>query len=134
MSSSLYLSNMQCNTDDMDFFFPELSADGQNIPLPPEEMRFTELRAEPVLDEGPLRARVYVEVTPFQQRPYIEVTLTGADGEEIASASVIEPMSRKNVFTIHIRGPQQSGKFRLSARLYYPEKPDSDTREITFEI
>jgi hypothetical protein len=121
-------------TEDMDFFFPELSEDGQNIPLPPEEMRFTELRAEPVLDEGPLRARVYVEVTPFQQRPYIEVTLNGSAGDEIASASVIEPMSRKNVFTIHIRGPQQSGKFHLSARLYYPEKPDSDTREITFEI
>jgi hypothetical protein len=123
-------------TDDlnMDFFFPELSADGQNVPVPPEAMRFVELRAEPVIDEGPLRARVYVEVTPFQQRPYIEVTLSGADGEEIASASVIEPMSRKNVFTLHLRGPQQTGTFHLGARLYYPEKPDSDSREITFEI
>jgi hypothetical protein len=121
-------------TDNMDFFFPELSEDGQNIPLPPEEMRFTELRAEPVLDDGPLRTRVYVEVTTFQQRPYIEVNLFGSDGDEIASASVIEPMSRKNVFTLHIRSAQQSGKFRLNARLYYPEKPDSDTREITFEV
>jgi hypothetical protein len=121
-------------TEDMDFFFPELSENGQNIPLPPEEMRFTELRAEPVPDDGPLRTRVYVEVTAFQQRPYIEVNLFGSDGDEIASASVIEPMSRKNVFTLHIRSAQQSGKFRLSARLYYPEKPDSDTREITFEV
>jgi hypothetical protein len=121
-------------TEDMDFFFPELSEGGQNIPVPPEEMRFTELRAEPVLDDGPLRTRVYVEVTTFQQRPYIEVTLLGSDGDEIASASVIEPMNRKNVFTLHIRSAQQSGKFRLSARLYYPEKPDSDTREYTFEI
>ncbi len=119
-------------TDDMDLFFPELSEAGQN--LPPEQMRFTELRVEPVLDEGPLRARIYLEVTPFQQRPYIEVDLFGADGSEIASASVIEPISRKNVFTLHLRGEQQSGKFRLSARLYYPEKPDSDTREITFEV
>jgi hypothetical protein len=121
-------------TDDMDFFFPELSNNGENIPLPPEEMRFTELRAEPVIDDGPLRTRVYVEVTPFQQRPYIEVVLSGADGEEITSVSVIEPMSRKNVFTMHIRSHQQSGKFTLSARLYYPEKPDSDTREATFEV
>ena len=94
-------------TDDMDFFFPELSDDGQNIPLPPEEMRFTELRAEPVIDEGPLRTRVYVEITPFQQRPYIEVVLSGADGEELASVNVIEPMSRKNVFTLHLRGPDK---------------------------
>jgi hypothetical protein len=121
-------------TEDIDFFFPELSADGQDLPVPPDEMRFLELRAEPVLDDGPLRARIYVEVTPFQQRPYIEVNLNGADGNEIASASVIEPMSRKNVFTLHIRGTQQSGKFHLSARLFYPEKPDSDIREITFEI
>jgi hypothetical protein len=122
-------------TEDMSFFFPELNpAENGVVPVPPEEMRFTELRAEPVLDDGPLRTRVYVEVTAFQQRPYIEVTLFGSDGDEIASASVIEPMSRKNVFTLHIRGTQQSGKFRLSARLYYPEKPDSDTREYTFEI
>jgi hypothetical protein len=120
--------------DDMDFFFPELSEDGQNIPLPPEEIRFTELRAEPVIDDGPLRTRVYVEVTPFQKRPYIEVVLSGADGQEITSVNVIEPMSRKNVFTMHIRSPQQSGKFTLNARLYYPEKPDSDTREVTFEV
>ena len=39
----------------MDFFFPELSDNGENIPVPPEEMRFLELRAEPVYDDGPLR-------------------------------------------------------------------------------
>jgi hypothetical protein len=122
-------------TNDMDFFFPELnSAENGVVPVPPEEMRFTELRAEPVLDGGPLRTRVYVEVTAFQQRPYIEVTLNGPDGNEITSASIIEPISRKNVFTLHIRGVQQSGKFSLSARLYYPEQPDSDTREFAFEI
>ncbi len=119
----------------MEFFFPELNPAEQGVvPLPPAEMRFTELRVEPVLDDGPLRTRVYVEVTAFQQRPYIEVTLNGANGEEIASASVIEPMSRKNVFTMHIRGPQQSGKFSLNARMYYPDGPEADTREIHFEI
>jgi hypothetical protein len=43
-------------------------------------------------------------------------------------------MQRKNVFTMHIRGPQQNGKFGLSARLFYPEKPDSDRRDVEFEI
>jgi hypothetical protein len=116
-------------TDDMnmDFFFPELSEDGENIPLPPAEMRFLELRAEPVLDEGPLRVRVYVEVTPFQKRPFIEVVLTGEQGEEIATASVIEPLQRKNVFTMHIRSPQQRGRFRLYARMYYPSNTDNPT-------
>lgn len=129
-------------SDDLEHFFPELNpAEEGIIPLPPEDMRILELKAEPVQDNGPtrlptggLRLRVYVEVTAFQQRPYLEVTLNGADGHEIASVSIIEPMQRKNVFTMHVRGPQQTGKFVLSARLFYPEKPDSDRRDVEFEI
>ena len=122
-------------TNDMEFFFPELNpAEDGVIPLPPESMRILELRAEPVQDDGPTRLRVYLDLTAFQQRPYIDVVLHGADGKEIASVNIIEPMSRKNVFTLHVRGAQQRGSFNLSARLFYPEHPDSDTRQITFEI
>lgn len=113
--------------DDFEFFFPELAESDGNLPLPPAEMRFLELRAEPVIDDGPLRVRVFVEVTPFQKRPFIEVVLTGEQGQEIATASVIEPLQRKNVFTMHIRGPQQRGKFRLHARMYYPSNADNPT-------
>ena len=77
-------------SDDLEFFFPELiPAESGVVPVPPQEMRFTELRVEPVMDNGPIRLRVYVEVTAFQQRPYMEVALCDADGEEIASASII---------------------------------------------
>ncbi len=121
--------------DDFDSFFPELNpAEDGVVPVPPEEMRFTELRVEPVDDSSPRRVRVYVEVTAFQKRPYLEVVINDRQGEEIASASVIEPMSRKNVFTMHVRGPQQSGRFQLNARLYYPEQDDADRRELTFEL
>ncbi len=117
----------------MDFFFPELSENGESLPLPPEEMRFLEFRADPVLDDGPLRARVYVEVTPFQKRPFIEVVLTGEQGQEIATANVIEPLQRKNVFTMHIRDAQQVGTFFLRARLYYPSNTEdpSNTENLT---
>jgi hypothetical protein len=122
-------------SDDLEFFFPELNpANPENIPVAPAEMRFIEVKVEPVLDNGPLRLRVYVETSAFLERPYLEVTLFNSQGDEIASASVIEPMQRKNVFTMHVRGQQQSGKFSLMARLFYPEKPDSDSREIKFEI
>ncbi len=122
-------------SDDLEFFFPELNpAESGVVPVPPQEMRFIELKVEPVLDNGPVRLRVYVEVTAFQQRPYMEVALCDAQGDEIASASVIEPMQRKNVFTMHVRGSQQTGKFSLQARLFYPDYPDSDTRQIEFEI
>lgn len=118
----------------MDFFFPELSDDGENIPVPPDEMRFLELRAEPVHDDGPLRTRVYVEVTPFRKRPYIDIALTGTDGAEIAFANIIEPMQRKNVITMHIRTAQAGGQLTLHARLYYPDGPQTDTAEFKFEI
>lgn len=97
-------------------------------------MKLINLSIEPVIDEGPLRIRVLIETTPFQIRPYIEVNLLDGAGDEIASASIIEPMQRKNVFTMHIKGGQKTGKFMLQARLYYPEKVDSDLRELTFEI
>jgi hypothetical protein len=122
-------------SDDLELFFPELnSAEAGNIPVPPDEMRFKDVKVEPVLDNGPVRMRVYVETTAFQQRPYMEVILYNSLGVEIGSVNVIEPMQRKNVFTMHLRGEQQSGKFCLQARLYYPEKPDSDKRKIEFEI
>jgi hypothetical protein len=122
-------------TNDMDFFFPELNPDNDGvIPLPPVDMRILELKAEQVQDNGPTRLRVYIDLTAFQQRPYIDVTLLNAQGEEIATVNIIEPMSRKNVFTMHVRGPQHEGAFSLTARLFYPEQPDSDTRSIKFEI
>ena len=122
-------------SDDLEMFFPELNpAEAGNIPQPPETMRFKEVKVEPVLDNGPVRLRVYVETCAFQQRPYLEVILFNEHGQEVASASVIEPMQRKNVFTLHVRGEQQRGKFSLEARLFYPEKPDSDTQTIEFEI
>jgi hypothetical protein len=122
-------------TNDMDFFFPELNPDNEGvIPLPPVDMRILDLKAEPVQDNGPTRLRVYIDVTAFQQRPYLDITLFDAQGEEIASVNIIEPMSRKNVFTMHVRGPQHEGAFSLSARLFYPDQPDSDTRKIVFEI
>lgn len=121
--------------NDMDFFFPELNPDNEGvIPLPPGEVRILELKAEPVQDNGPTRLRVYIDVSAFQQRPYLEVTLQNAQGDEIASVNIIEPMSRKNVFTMHVKGPQQAGKFSLTARLFYPDQPDSDTRKLEFEI
>jgi hypothetical protein len=122
-------------SDDLEFFFPELNPANEGvIPLPPAEVHILELKPEPVQDNGPTRLRVYVETSAFQKRPYLEVTLNDAHGNEIASASIIEPMSRKNVFTMHLRGAQQTGKFSLHARLFYPDLPDSDQREIKFEI
>lgn len=121
--------------DNFEFFFPDLEpADSGIIPLQPIDMRFVDLSIEPVIDDGPLRIRVLIETTPFRIRPYIEINLLDHSGNEIASASIIEPMQRKNVITMHLKGERKNGKFSIKARLYYPEHSDSDTRDFSFEI
>lgn len=111
----------------MDFFFPEDNLER----MTPEETHITSLTTEPYPDAE--RVRVNVEITPFQSRPHIEFALTDASGEEVATASVIEPMSWKLEFTMHLRGARNS-PFKLEARLFYPDGPQADPVTQTFEL
>ena len=111
----------------MDFFFPE---DGLNR-MTPEETRIIALSAEPYPDG--YRARVNIEVTPYQKRPYIEVTLNDGDGNEIASSSIVEPMSWKMEFTMHIRG-ELKNPYTLEAKLYYPDGPSNAPVVFSFDV
>jgi len=114
----------------MDFFFSE-----DNLARAvPEETRITSLRAEPYADRR--RVRVNVEATPFQKRPHIDVTLFDSDGEEVAAASLIEPLSWKLEFTLHLRGNEDpGGTYTLEAQLYYPDDgPKASPVQIQFEI
>ena len=113
----------------MDFFLPDDLAPRAT----PQETRILELRAEPYPDRG--RVRVNIEITPFQTRPHVNVTLTDAEGLEVAATSLVEPMSWKLEFTLHVRGRQDpAGKYRLEARLYYPEGPEKDPVTFDFTI
>ena len=111
----------------MDFFFPE--DDLQR--MTPEETRITSLTAEPYPDGQ--RVRVNLEITPFQTRPYIEILLTDATGDEVATASIVEPMGWKLEFTMHLRGATQS-PFTIDARLFYPDGPHAEPVTRTFEV
>lgn len=111
----------------MDFFFPE-----DNLQrMTPEETRILGLNAEPYPDG--YRLRVNIEITPYQKRPHIEVLLTGADGEEIASTSIVEPMSWKLEFTMHIRG-ELNNPYTLEAKLFYPDGPAAEPQTFTFDV
>ena len=111
----------------MDFFFPE---DNLNR-MTPEETRITALSAVPYPDG--YRLRVDIEMTPFQKRPYLEVNLTNADGEEVASASIVEPMTWKIEFTMHIRG-ELKNPYMLAARLFYPDGPQTEPQTLSFDV
>jgi hypothetical protein len=111
----------------MEFFFPEDNLER----MTPEETHITSLTAEPYPDG--YRLRVHLEITPFQSRPHIEVMLRDAQEEEVASASVVEPMSWKLEFTLHLRGELRN-PYTLEARLFYPEGPSDEPHKVTFEV
>jgi len=111
----------------MEFFFPE-----DNLTrATPEETRITSFSAQPYPDGR--RIRVNIEITPFQKRPHIEVVLGNANGDEVASTSLVEPMSWKLEFTMHLRSEIQN-PYTLHARLYYPDGPSPAPVDFTFEI
>ena len=111
----------------MDFFLPE-----DNLTRAvPEETRISALSVQPYPDGH--RLRVNIEVTPFQKRPYIEVTLHDSNGDEVASTNIVEPLSWKLEFTMHIRG-ELNNPYVLSARLYYPDGPDNEPLIFSFDV
>ena len=111
----------------MDFFLPE-----DNLTRAvPEETRISALSAQPYPDGH--RLHVNIEVTPFQKRPCIEVILNDSNGVEVASTSIVEPMSWKLEFTMHIRG-ELNNPYALSARLYYPEGDGPSKEPLVFSF
>jgi hypothetical protein len=106
----------------MDIFF----ADPSEVPLPPDEVRIRELKATP-LDER--RVRVYLDVDPFQKRPNIELSILDEGGKTLASASIIETMSRKMELVMHLRGAQPGSTCALQAILFFATLPQVQVDE-----
>ena len=116
----------------MDFHLPQVNSDGDaSNRAAPEETHITQLSAQPYPDG--YRLRVNMEITPFQKRPYIEVTLSDAEGDEVASTNIVEPLSWKLEFTMHIRG-ELHNPYTLSARLYYPEGEGPENEPLTYSF
>jgi hypothetical protein len=107
----------------MDIFF----TDPSEIPLPPEQVRIRELRADPSPDGK--RVRVYLEVDPFQKRPSVDLAILDQEGEEIATASIIESMTRKMELTMHLRRGVPGNSFTLHATLYFAALPEFDAEQ-----
>lgn len=115
----------------MDIFL----TDPTDIPLPPEEVRIRHFRAEPWPDKR--RVRVYLEITPFQKRPNGELEIRDANGNEVASLTIIETIDPKMDLTVHLRTSEPAGTYTASATVYYYEAEEtilpteSDTPETT---
>ncbi len=93
--------------------------DPSEAPLPPDKVRIRVLKAEPWSDSR--RVKIYLEVDPFQRRPNAEVQIKNAGDQVIAQASVIESLTRKMEFNLHLRQEQPAGEYIVLARLFYSE-------------
>jgi hypothetical protein len=116
----------------MDFYLSQANSDGDaSNRAAPEETKILQLSAQPYPDG--YRLRVDMEMTPFQKRPCIEVTLSDAEGEEVASTNIVEPLGWKLEFTMHIRG-ELHNPYTLNARLYYSDGPENEPVTCVFDV
>ena len=111
----------------MEFFFPEDNLDR----VSPEETEITSLTAEPYPDGR--RLHVNIEMSAFLQRPHIDILITNGNGEEVASANVVEPMTFKIEFTMHLRG-ELKNPHTLEAKLFYPDGPSKEPKTFSFDV
>jgi hypothetical protein len=112
----------------MEFYLPE---DGLER-TPPEETRIISLKAEPYEDAR--RVHVVLEMSPFEKRPHLEVTISDSQGEEVSSASFVEPLAWKLDFTLHLRANPSPGPLTLEARLFYPDGPVAPPVSVQFVL
>jgi hypothetical protein len=101
----------------MDIFF----RDPNEIPLPPEEVRLQALKAE-LWPDG-WRVKIYLELTPFQKRPSADLVIINATGQEVASANILETISRKMEINMHLREAEPGGVYSVQAVVYYQKLP-----------
>ncbi len=99
--------------------------------VPPQEVRLEEMRVEPWADD-PHRVRIHLQVTPFQSRPNLQVNILDPGGETIASASIVEAMQHRMVFTMHIRSEEVGDQYTLSVEVSYPEIGSVDQGSLAF--
>jgi hypothetical protein len=102
----------------MDIFFQ----DPDEVRLPPEEVRLCGMQVIPLPDGR--RVKILLELTPFIKRPNVDISITGASGMEAAHASILEIMTRKLEFVLHMREAEPDVEYTLESMVYYQKLPE----------
>ncbi len=102
----------------MDIFF----TDPETIPLPPSEVRITQLEATPYPDGR--RVHVLLCVTPFQVKPNADLAILDEEKNELASISIIESLLPRMEVNIHLPESYPNRTLYLQATLYYSQIED----------
>jgi len=107
--------------------------DQNEVPRPPEEVRFQRVTAEPYADGR--RIKLTYVLTPFQKRPNLEIRLEDEAGTEHGSITIIETMDPKFTLTAHIRSDiPAEGRLQVRSVLGYEELPEVDQALTPVEV
>lgn len=115
--------------------------DPEDVPTPVarEAMRFDAISVQPYGDGR--RVKLQFKFPPFLDRPNVDAWVTDADGQVVATLSLIEAMDQEFEFTLHLRSPAPRGAHVLHLALYYlvsDERLDDrqivDQREVPFTV
>jgi hypothetical protein len=100
--------------------------------MPPSQVRILDLHAEPWPDGR--RVRVHLDLTPFEQKPNIDLEISTADGQLVASSSIVESMTSRLVITMHLRSADPTGSYTLQATVSYPDADPVAICSVAFTI
>ena len=106
-------------------------ADEDEVPLPPREVRITEVKANPLPDGR--RVVLNITLTPFLEYPNLEVVLYRPDGQAERSTSIIGTMDRHLQLTLHVMRPVLRGDYRAQIDLIH-EGEILQTEALTFSM
>jgi hypothetical protein len=98
----------------------------------PQKTGLLEIRPE-VREEGK-KIRIFVSVTPFLQQPNLTVRIVNQDNNECSRVTLVNLLSPKVVFTMHLRVEPLPGAYTIIAQLHYDEIGITDTRETRFSL
>ena len=106
--------------------------DPAEVPVPPEEVEFRSLEAEPYPDGA--RVKVSMTLTPFQERPSIDIEVLDPQGAKVASSSIVEATDTTMSLTLHLKSPGAVSNYTLIARIHYEDLGEVARGEASFSI
>ena len=98
--------------------------ESEEVPAPQarQDVRFTAVSVKPYPDGR--RVKLSFALTPFEDRPSVDMAVTNAEGQEVASLSLIEAMDTQFDFTVHLRGPEPRGAHVMALLMFYLESDE----------
>ncbi len=102
--------------------------------VPPQQVKFLELKAEP--QANPLKVRVFAKKPPSKEFPTIELAILDAQDNLVTEATLITVFQEDFVITMHI--PEQAaenGPFVLHAKIIFEDSIGvNDHQKRSFQL